>query len=168
MLFSFLIFPVFVWGIICGVSADEHRYWLAKEELATGFPRASNGPILLRWPFSSGVGPHCPLPPLPPQSSFANRPQNRFPDVRIVFPISHQFGKLIKKGDSFMDYEKLKQDIYEEGAANILAIREESDTDILVDDFKNDKYINFHMVPPAEAWLAGRFVWGPSFGEKNH
>ena len=57
-----------------------------------------------------------------------------------------------------MDYEKLKQDIYEEGAANILAIREESDTDILVDDFKNDKYINFHMVPPAEAWLAGRFV----------
>ena len=74
----------------------------------------------------------------------------------------------MEKGDSFVDYEKLKQDIYEEGAANILAIREESDTDILVDDFKNDKYINFHMVPPAEAWLAGRFVWGPSFGEKNH
>lgn len=66
-----------------------------------------------------------------------------------------------------MDYEKLKQDIYEEDAAQALAICEETDTDILVDDFENDKYINFHMVPPAEAWLAARFAWGPSFGEKT-
>lgn len=66
-----------------------------------------------------------------------------------------------------MNYERLKQDIYEEDAAQTLAIREESDIDILVDDFENDKHINFHIVPPTEVWLAERFVWGPSFGEKT-
>lgn len=52
--------------------------------------------------------------------------------------------------------------IEEEESAGGAAIQAKSEEDVYIDDFKEDRYINFHLVPPTEEWLAKRFIWAPS------
>lgn len=58
-----------------------------------------------------------------------------------------------------VDYKKLLETIKQDEAKNFLAIIQESETDVLTDDFTEDRIINYHLAPPSEEWLRERFLW---------
>jgi hypothetical protein len=63
--------------------------------------------------------------------------------------------------------ETLKRSIYEEEKKGSLTIIEESETDILTDDFNEDRHISYHLIPPTKEWVESRMLFAPSVPEKD-
>lgn len=53
----------------------------------------------------------------------------------------------------------LAHELFEAEQKNILAIRTISDSDIVTDDFDEDRIINYHIAPITKNWLKERFIW---------
>ena len=60
-----------------------------------------------------------------------------------------------------MDLNALRRDILGE-SEEVHAIIEQTEQDIIVDDFQEDREICYHLVQPTADWLAERFFWAPS------
>lgn len=57
------------------------------------------------------------------------------------------------------DFEALRKDLHEDEKLGALVICEETETDILTDDFDCHRYINYHLVPPTREWLQSLFYF---------
>ena len=65
-----------------------------------------------------------------------------------------------------MDLAILRKELHESEEKNELAICEETDTDILTDDFDADRMVNYHLVQPTKEWLSSLFLCGASCKEQ--
>ena len=61
-----------------------------------------------------------------------------------------------------VDYQALREDIHQSERDDELAILTETETDIVTDDFEEDRVIPYHLCLPTEEWLHERLLWAPS------
>ena len=55
--------------------------------------------------------------------------------------------------------EDMIKEIMDSESRNLISILEVSDTDILTDDYDEDRKINYHIAPIEQNWLKERFLW---------
>lgn len=65
-----------------------------------------------------------------------------------------------------MNMSLLRRDIHAEGL-DCLCILQESDEDILTDDYFELRKINYHLAPLTKEWLESRILWAPSITAKD-